>query len=333
VAKKAATPKSVEQLVLHALKTAATKPNAKWTGTSAAALFNTKEANHEAAIAECTKPVAPLLKQVDKGGALTAAGFERIAGELPVEEVRGVYDQLRDALPDDQVGAVARVMARRLAPGEQVEFIQGVIRRTPLAATELTSALEEAVAAEKIEHEARIAAAAKRKAAEDAAKQALDRAKELIEERHRNRLDSLRREWEAEGGRADELSAHTQVTAQEPPFLSATKPKSTGASEPKTSEEKDFRRDCADQLAAAWRAAWDDKKDEARDYVESAMWNIRGLELRGEVGAQATFDGKYHECPASVFTGDKVKIVRPGWVLREGDDHDYVALKAVVAKA
>lgn len=173
--KKPATPKSVDELVLHALKTAATKPNAKWTGASPAALFNTKEANHEAAIAECTKTDSPLLKQVDKGGALTTAGFERIAGALQPEEVRTVYDQLREALPDDQVGVVARAMAGRLTPGERVEFIQGVIRRTPLAATELTPLLEEAVAATKADHEKRIVEAAKRKAAEDAALQAMER--------------------------------------------------------------------------------------------------------------------------------------------------------------
>ena len=209
MAKKPAAPKSVEELVRHALTVAATKPGAKWIGTSAAALFNTKEANHEVALAECTQGESPLLKQVGKAGALTVAGFERIAGELPPEEARAAYDQFREELPDDQVGVVARAMARRLPPGERVAFIQGVIRRTPLAATELTPVLEEAVAAEKAEHEVRLAAAAKRRAAEEAAKHALERAKELIEEQRRNRLDALRREWEIEGGRAAELPAPT----------------------------------------------------------------------------------------------------------------------------
>src|SRR6266540_3247067 len=112
-----AAPKLVEELVQHALKLAATNPKAKWTGASAAALFNTKEENHQAAIEECTKADAPLLRKVDKGGALTVAGFEKIAAVLPVEEARGVYDQFRDELPEDQVGVVARAMAGRLAPG------------------------------------------------------------------------------------------------------------------------------------------------------------------------------------------------------------------------
>lgn len=320
MAKKPATPKSVDELVLHALKTAATKPNAKWTGTTTAALFNTKEANHEAAVAECTKADAPLLKQVDKGGALTAAGFERIASELPPEEARSVYDQLRDTLPDDQVGAVARVMARLLAPGERVGFVEGVIRRTPLAAPELTPVLEEAKAAAAVEHEARIAAAAKRKAEEDAALAALERAKQIVAELRQARLDALKREYQAEGGNPTDL--------REP----ETKPERKIGPEPKSNEEKEYRRHSADQFAASWRAAWDAKKDEARDYVESAMWNIRGLKLLGEAGQRVEFNGRYHECPAAVSSGQRVVIVRPGWVLEESQG-DYVPLKALVSTA
>ena len=104
------------------------------------------------------------------------------------------------------------------------------------------------------------------------------------------------------------------------------------APEPKTAEDLDFRRYETDRLAAAWRDAWDAKKDEGRDYLESAMWNIRGLRMVGEVGANAAFDGRYHESETSAFTGDGVRIVRPGWLLKE-DEGDYVALKAAVEKA
>jgi hypothetical protein len=330
VAKKTAEPKSVEELVRHALKLAATKPNAKWTGTGAAALFNTKEANHEAAVAGCTKAEAPLLKQNGKVGALTAAGFERIASELPPEEARGAYDQLREELPEDQVGTVARAMAKLLAPGERVAFIQGVIRRTPLAATELTPVLEEAVAAEKVEHEARVAAAAQRKAAEDTAKKALERAIELFEERRQNRLEALRREYEAEGGRAADLPAHVPQPNTETEPKPKHESKKSGP-EPTTAEDKDFRRDVATQLASAWRGAWDAKKDEACDYLESAMWNISGLRLVGEHGQHVAYNGREHDSIAGVGSGDKVRIVRPGWALQESAG-EYVVLKATIAK-
>jgi hypothetical protein len=84
-------------------------------------------------------------------------------------------------------------------------------------------------------------------------------------------------------------------------------------------------------LAAAWRDAWIAQKNEGRDYLESAMWNIRGFRMVGEVDARTAFDGRYHESDASVFTGDAVRILRPGWLLKE-DEGDYVALKAAVEK-
>lgn len=96
-----------------------------------------------------------------------------------------------------------------------------------------------------------------------------------------------------------------------------------------TLDGKEYRRHCADQFAAAWRATWDEKKDEARDYVESAMWNIRGLELTGKAGDVVNFNGLYHECPQPVSGGQSVAVVRPGWVLEESQG-DYVPLKVLV---
>jgi len=314
-------PKSVEELVQHALKTAATKPKANWTGTTAAALFNTKEANHEAAIAECTKTESPLLKQVGKAGVMTAAGFERIAGNLPAEEARTAYDQLREALPDDQIGVVARAMAGRLTPGERVEFIQGVIRRTPLAATELTPLLEEAVAAEKAEHEKRIAEALKRKQTEEASRKALERAIQLLDDRRRSRIDALRRELEAEGERVEEVNLPLRVETHS----------ADAKAQPTTVAEKDFRRDVAAQLAASWRATWELNKPETREFLESAMWNISGLRLVGEPEQRVAFSGRIHESVAGVFPNDTVRIVRPGWVLDE-ENGEFIVLKAVVQK-
>jgi hypothetical protein len=322
-----AAPKSVEELVRHALTLAATNPKAKWAGASAAALFNTKEADHEAAIAACTTGDTPLLKQVGKGGAITAAGFARIAGELPAEEARGAYDLLRDELPDDQVGGAAGALARRLPPGERVEFIQGVIRRTPLAATELTPVLEEAVAAAGAQNEARVAAAAKRKAADDAALAAMERAKQLFAELRRSRLDALKREYEAEGGDPSDLRP-PEPERREPEL---EKPGRGPAPVLKTAGETDFRRYECDRLAAAWRDAWDAKKTEGAECLVDAMWNIRGFRMIGEAGAAVEFNGRYHESEQSVASGP-VRVVRPGWLLKE-EDGEYVALKAAVTRA
>ena len=295
---------------LTLLKAAEANGGVKLTGKDGA-LFATAGAANKDAIAECMNPEKPLLTVVRKEGkaeivALAPAGFERIARELP----------------EEKVGSVAKGVATGLPAGTRAEFIQATISRTPLAAAELTPLLEEAIAAEKAEHETRIAAAAKRKATEEAAKKAMIRALELFDERRKNRLDAIKREWEAEGENAAEL----------PPIIERKKTGGGTTPEPKTPEDLDFRRYEADRLAAAWRDAWDAKKDEGRDYLESAMWNIRGLRMVGEVGTNAEFDGRYHESESPVFTDDPVQIVRPGWLLKE-DEGDYVALKAAVEKA
>ncbi len=299
--------KSVEELVLHALKLVATNPKAKWLGASAKALFSTKDANHEAAIAECTKPAAPLLKQVGQCGELTTAGFERVTQALSAEEV----------------AALAKATAEKMPPAERVAFLQGVIGRTSTAAAELTPLLEEAVAAKGAALAAETAAKAKQAAEAVANRAALARALELSKQDHENELNAVRRLWEALGQKASELPPHQPM-----PVVNA-KPQTGTAPEPKTAAEKDFRRDVANQLVASWRAAWDAKKDEPRDYLESAMWNVSDLRLVGEPGTALEFDGRYHECKSPVSSGETVRVVRPGWVLEEGD-RDYVLLKTVV---
>jgi hypothetical protein len=49
-----------------------------------------------------------------------------------------------------------------------------------------------------------------------------------------------------------------------------------------------------------------------------------------EAGATAEFNARYHESEQSVMSGT-VRIVRPGWLLKE-EDGEYVALKASVIK-
>jgi hypothetical protein len=50
--------------------------------------------------------------------------------------------------------------------------------------------------------------------------------------------------------------------------------------------------------------------------LERAMRNL-GLQMIGTPGEAVIFDGAYHECPDPVFPGDQVKILRPGWFLRD----------------
>jgi hypothetical protein len=315
VAKTARAKVSTDDLVRTALLKAAETGETKLTGKTDGLFASASGANKEA-IELCRDAQKPLLAVVGKDGkaelvALAPAGFERIASDLP----------------EDKVGAVAKRVATALPAAGRIEFIQDAIRRTPLAAPELTPLLEEAVATEKAESEARVAAAAKRRTAEEAAQKALERAMQLFAERQQNRRDALRREWEAEGGKADDLPPLEPHPRREAPA-----PTRGAGPEPKTAEDKDFRRDSADQFAATWLAAWNAKKLEAVEYLESAMWNVIGLKPREEVGAKVPFDGRYHQCEAPVFTNDLVKVLRPGLALSEDDQRDYVPLKAKVEK-
>jgi hypothetical protein len=313
---KARAAASVDDLVRGALlKVASATGEVKLSGKDGG-LFPSAAGANKDAIAACLSAEKPLLRVTRTEGKaqfvlLTPAGFVRIAGEIP----------------EEQTGVAARGIASPLPPSARIEFIQDVIRRTPLAAAELTPLLEAAVAAEKGEHEARIEAATKRRIAEEAAKQALEKAIQLLEERRRNRLDALKRLWEAEGGQASELPVHVSP----PPTTAAPDARSRLRAEPTNGDERDFRREVVHQLAAAWRAAWDANKHEARDYLESALWNISGLRLLGEPNQRVAYNGREHDSVPGVGPGDPVRIVRSGWALEETAG-EYVVLKAVIEK-
>lgn len=305
---KTKTAVSVDELVKSALLKAAEVGEAKLTGKDG--LFSSAKGANADAIAECQNAEKPLLAVVRKEGksefvGLTPAGFERIANELA----------------EERVGAVAKSVAQRVPLASRANFIQETIGRTPPAATELLPLLEEAIAAEKAEQEARIAAATKRKAAEETSRKALERAIQLLDTRRQARVEALRRELEAEGESTEEvvLPLRIEPTLHKTPVA------------PTTTEENDFRRDVAKQLAASWRATWEMNKPEVREFLESAMWNINGLKLIGEVGERIAFSGKLHESIPGVFNNDTVRIVRPGWVLDE-DAGEFVVLKAVIEK-
>ncbi|HEY1187030.1 MAG TPA: hypothetical protein VGE74_05200 [Gemmata sp.] len=320
-------PAPTDALVLQALKKAATKPGTNWTAASAAGLFNTKEANHLAAIEECTKGERPLLRHAGKTGVLTAAGFARVAGELSDAEATEVYERLAGEVSEEQIGALARAAAGRIALERRADFILAAIRRTPVAAAELNPLLAEVNAAARAESEAKKVAALKEKQAHDAAVRALEETKRLLEEGLQIKRDALRHQWDALGGDPAEL----RDIGLSPQSKAAAAPVGD-APEPQTDEEKDFRRYTADRLAAAWRDAWNDGKTEGRDYMETAIWNLRGMKMIGEAGLEVAFDGRLHESEQSVFTNAPVRVVRPGWLLKV-DDEDYVALKAAVEKA
>jgi hypothetical protein len=312
-AKKASGP-SADELVTKALLTlAAADGPVRLSGKGdPPALFPSATKASKDALARLQDEGHPLLVVVGSGKTatvrLTAAGFRHV---LP-------------HLPEETVGGSAKALAAELPPGERVEFLNEVVRRTPPAAPELLPVLEEAVAAEKAEAEARAASAARRRQAEEATRQALDRWNRLLAERQAHRVAALRRELEAEG---ETVGEHVGASpTPQVPTPAAPLPR------PESAEDVGFRRQVARRLVSSWLEAVEGRKEEARRFLETAIGNVSGLRQVGEPGERVTFDGAYHEGGAGLFTGTPVRVVRPGWVLEEEDDREYPVLKALVAQ-
>jgi hypothetical protein len=314
-AKKAAGP-SVEELVTRALVDVATADGPRRMSGKGdhPAVFTTTAGGNKEAIARLKDADPPLVT---------------ISGKGKTETVRLTASGFREALPhipEDKVGGVAKGLAAELPPAARVEFLNEIVRRTPAAAAELLVVLEEAAAVEKAEAEARAAAAAKRREAEEATRKAVARWLSLLEQRQQQRIEALTQELLAEGGKVPELAPARRTPEPEPtrepaaPLL------------PETAEDTTFRRQVARRLVSSWLEAVEAKKDEARQYLETAIWNMTGFRQVGEAGQHVVFDGAQHDGPAGMFPGDRVRVVRPGWVLEEEDGREYPVLKAVVAK-
>ncbi len=94
-------------------------------------------------------------------------------------------------------------------------------------------------------------------------------------------------------------------------------------------------RKIARRLTSGWLGLHDNKKatPEDRKLFEDAL-EANGVGRKGIADEDAPFDGAYMEGPkgGGVFTNDKVKIVRPGWVMQEPDGGEYVVAKAEVKR-
>lgn len=315
-------PLTADELIVVALKAAATKPKANWSGTSGAVLFNTKEENHLTAIEQATAGDTPLLRQVGKGGALTAEGFAR----------------LLELSPGADAAELATSYATNLDANGRATLIAALEGRTSGPHAERFSAAAMALQAEEQRQaDERVRQAEQAKFARYRQAAALHRAAEarLLRELATCRAEAAGAEQTLAALEAALADAGTaaQAEAIEPsrPALRVMRTESGEGPQPTTGEQKEFRRYTADRLAAAWRDAWDENKAEGRDYLETAIWNIRGMKMIGEVGQQVPFDGRLHESDVSVFTNGPVRVARPGWLLKV-DDEDYVALKAAVEK-
>ena len=230
------------------------------------------------------------------------------------------------AAPDldpDRIGELAAALAPDVAPASaRLVFLDKVVALAPTAVVELASIQEAAIADEQRERDAELAAAEKRRTTEQAAVAAMEHWKAGMDARKRDRIAGLKRALASEG-----------VTADDGPGPDPKPDRVLPPIDPKTDADYVFRRDVARQLASTWMKASQADKADVRDYLESAMVNVRGLDMIGEPDGTAAFDGRVHEGGEGLFTDDEVRIVRPGWVLSEGDDATHVVLKAAVVPA
>jgi hypothetical protein len=304
----------VDALVKQSLhKIANANGPVRFTGKSEDAVFPTASGVNKETIARLKDESQPLVTVNGSGKAatveLTTAGFERIASELP-EEI---------------LVKVASGLSSRLAPTPRVMYLQELVRRTPQVVVGLVQLLESATSAEKVETDVRLKETKKQRESEAASLAALEQWKLILQDRKKQRIDALQQELAAEG-------AEVEV-----PRLPQTKKEvkqETGYSLlalPDDGEDVSFRRNVARRLVSSWLEAWDKNKPEGREFLESAIWNVSGFKPIGEPNQRLSFDGRYHEGGAGLFTGDIVKIVRPGWLLEEADNCEYVVLKAQVS--
>ena len=310
MAKKKATGPSVDGLVSQALVKLATSDGPlRLTGKGdPPALFASGTGANKEAIDRLQSETNPLVKAEGTGKSppvrLTAAGFRLVLTQLP----------------EDKVGSAAKGVSADLPVAERADFLNEIVGRTPAAAAELLPLYEEAVAAEKADAEARRVAAAQKREREEATQAALRRWLELSGQRKQHRIDALLKELEAEGAKAPD------PILPPPPVVERPKPAPIA---PETAEDHTFQRQVARRLVSTWIDSWEENKPDARQLLETAIWNVTGFHPIGEVGQKVAFDGERHEGPAGVFTGDPVRIVRPGWTLEE-DERVYVVAKAVV---
>lgn len=96
------------------------------------------------------------------------------------------------------------------------------------------------------------------------------------------------------------------------------------------------KRAAADQLVSAWRHLHDVAPQDYTDADRAAMTAavqaaVPGLAPMHAAGEVVPFDARKHIAPDGVSTGEPRAVVRPGWVLDEGDGFTHVPLKALVA--
>jgi len=90
-------------------------------------------------------------------------------------------------------------------------------------------------------------------------------------------------------------------------------------------DDLDFQRDAAELLVYAWQ---DTSSPEARGILEDTLFSL-GLDPVGKAGDAIDFDGRLQHCNGQLNPGQKVRVVRSGWQLRNARGQHLVAKACV----
>jgi hypothetical protein len=291
-------------------------------------LFTGKGKAVQDSIDVCTNADSPLLettrtetkgKAVTKFVRITPAGVRRLCDELPPERLAAIPPRRFTALPPDDAVDVIRRCAERLSPGAALELLRAAATDLPDRAGELLTA-----AVEQAETRYRAERAAQQQRAE-LARQADARLDELLERIAAHKLElAARLEDESRAARASaaKLRGGRTPTAE----VGATR---TDPPRPKTEADADFQYRLAQEIVFTWEDAARKGLRDAQEYLEVALSNVSGLEPVGETDESVAFDGAYHQCDRPVSDGALVRVVRPGWLLRN-NGKEFLLSKALV---
>ena len=304
----------IDKAVREALLKVATsdtpfKLSGKATPTTHPGLFASTAGANKPAIEQIQAADDPLLAEDKKDKKvcvrLTAAGFQKVLPELP----------------EEKIGEAAKQVAEGLPLTDRVEFLNEIIGRTPLAASELLPLVEKATTELKEAEDAKVETARKRREAQDASLKAVERWKELVQEQRKIKVEGLKRQLEVEGVKPDSgAGGAVELPGRMPPPFKA----------PADRDDLTFRREVAERLVATWQESFRLNRPDGRLFLETALGNVGRIRQIGEEGETVPFDGKYHETDQGVATGTPVRVVRPGWVLEE-EDGEYRLLTANVS--
>lgn len=257
------------------------------------------------------------------------------SGLFPKGTAQAVKDALRAATTGEEpllrvAGKEGRMEVYELTPAGMRVIGAAVAHTTKgmlaVDATRLAEQVMEKIPESKVELEPFVSAMEQRRAEEadrEAKRRREDAEREAaVEDAHHRWREGRERRKRA---RIAELRTELAELGGSPPVV-GMRP----APQPAPKDAKEFVRQEARRLVSAWADAVRLGRTEAERALEVVLGNLSAMKQVGEVGEATMFAPVHHECETAISTGAAVEVVRPGWVLVEEGQSEYVVAKARV---